>query len=297
MPFDYLNKTGLNRVWEKSKNAFADKASTEIELNKKFVLPENGTVGQVLTKSSDGAVWDDISSGNLEVATDSEFIDYTGLEINPITSPWNMLKDISDKITSDNSSEYASTYRAYVGYIRFIDVGTYKNVPFRLLGICDDTKSDGTPTFLSFVSEYVFEPSKWPVYPYGGAVSYPSYTNLRSTIQSYLNNFPSDLQTSICTVTKKASSGNNAYTTYTDKVWPLLCQEIMNFGDGQMYQYYENIATNTGSDHSYCMKKSADSDAGASYLTTLYGYYIDEEGDQSYANNDIKCGFTLGFCI
>lgn len=60
---EYLNKNGLTRVWNKAKNKFADAATTTAELNKKFVLPSGGSVGQVLTKTSSGTAWQDDKSG------------------------------------------------------------------------------------------------------------------------------------------------------------------------------------------------------------------------------------------
>ena len=297
--YNYLNKTGLTKLWTKAKAAFADKESTNTELAKKFELPSGGTTGQILTKTDNGTSWSNPSSGDLEVATDSEFVNYTGLEINPLTTSWSVLQGISLNITSDNATDYKSEYGKYVGNIRFIDVGSYKNVPFRLLGICDDTKSNGNPTFLSFVSEYVFEPNTYPVYPYGGATKpYPSYTKLRSKVQSYLSNFPADLQSSICEVTKIADGGDND-VIYTDKVWPLNLYELKKYSGSEdmVYQYYENLISLNKDDDIYYVKKSALGDEPASYLTTQFGYYVNMSGSRMYADDTIRCGFTLGFCV
>ena len=298
--YNYLNKTGLTKLWTKAKAAFADKESTNTELAKKFELPSGGTTGQILTKTDNGTNWSDPSSGDLEVAQDAEFIEYVGLEINPMIATWSLLHDISLNINSDNATNYKNEYAKYVGNIRFIDVGSYKNVPFRLLGICDDTKSDGNPTFLSFVSEYVFEPNTYPVYPYGGANKpYPSYTNLRSKIQSYLSSFPADLQSSICEVTKLADIEPSADTTYTDKVWPLHLYELRKYSGhtDMLYQYYENLISLNEIDNIYYAKKSALGDTPVSYLTTCYGYYISTGGSSGHADDADRCGFTLGFCV
>lgn len=64
--YDYLNKIGLSHLWEKAKAKFADKLTTETELNKKFELPTGGTVGQVLSKTSSGTEWK-----NVEIGVDS----------------------------------------------------------------------------------------------------------------------------------------------------------------------------------------------------------------------------------
>lgn len=298
--YNYLNKTGLTKLWAKAKAAFADKESTNTKLAKKFELPSGGTTGQILTKTDNGTNWSDPSSGDLEVATDSEFVNYMGLEINPLTTSWSLLHDISLNITSDNATDYKSEYGKYVGNIRFIDVGSYKNVPFRLLGICNDTKSNGNPTFLSFVSEYVFEPKTYPVYPYGEANEpYPSYTNLRSKVQSYLSNFPADLQSSICEVTKIADTGTSTDTTYTDKVWPLHLCELKSYANhpDRVYQYYENLISLNTIDDIYYTKRSALGEEPASYLTTRFGYYVAATGNRKIADDTIRCGFTLGFCV
>ena len=55
--YEYLNKEGLSRLWNKAKAAFADKTDTENELNKKFVLPSGGETGQVLQKTASGTGW------------------------------------------------------------------------------------------------------------------------------------------------------------------------------------------------------------------------------------------------
>lgn len=57
--YDYLNKTGLTKLWAKAKAAFADKESTNTELAKKFELPSGGTTGQILTKTDTGVKWAD----------------------------------------------------------------------------------------------------------------------------------------------------------------------------------------------------------------------------------------------
>lgn len=295
-----LDEEGLSQVWSKAKNKFADKETTETELNKKFELPSGGSTGQILTKTDSGTSWEDPSSGNFEIATDSEFIAYTGLSINPLATPWPLLQGISLNINSDNATDYKNEYAKYVGNIRFIDVGSYKNVPFRLMGICDDTKSDGNPTFLSFVSEYVFEPNTYPVYPHGGAKPYPSYTTLRSKIQSYLSSFPADLQATICKVKKRASTGSSTRTNYTDKIWPIDLYELENYADDDdmlIYQYYENLISSNKNNDVYYTKRSVLGDEVASYLTTRYGYYVSIFGSRDYADDSARCGFTLGFCI
>lgn len=54
---NYLDKTGLSQLWEKAKAAFADKTTTQTELDKKFELPSGGNNGQVLSKTDSGTAW------------------------------------------------------------------------------------------------------------------------------------------------------------------------------------------------------------------------------------------------
>lgn len=69
--YKYLDNAGLSQLWSKAKTAFADKSTTETELAKKFELPEGGTDGQILTKTSSGTEWTslEIESSSLELVT------------------------------------------------------------------------------------------------------------------------------------------------------------------------------------------------------------------------------------
>ena len=108
--YDYLNKTGLTKLWAKAKAAFADKESTNTELAKKFELPSGGTTGQILTKTDEGTSWSNPSSGDLEVATDSEFNNFMGITVDPINSPFSALSAISNQVTNENADTYISQY-------------------------------------------------------------------------------------------------------------------------------------------------------------------------------------------
>lgn len=57
---DYLNKAGLSHLWEKAKAKFADKSTTETELNKKFELPSGGSSGNFLAKTDSGTEWKNV---------------------------------------------------------------------------------------------------------------------------------------------------------------------------------------------------------------------------------------------
>ena len=64
MNISYLDKTGLNEVWEKAKDSFADKVNVENELSKKIELPSGGSEGDYLIKTSSGVGWGSGSSSS-----------------------------------------------------------------------------------------------------------------------------------------------------------------------------------------------------------------------------------------
>ena len=75
--YKHLDEEGLSQVWSKATNKFADKETTETELNKKFELPSGGTEGQVLTKTSSGVSWSN-NDVNIDLSNkvDNETIEY-----------------------------------------------------------------------------------------------------------------------------------------------------------------------------------------------------------------------------
>lgn len=87
---NYLDKTGLSQLWEKAKAAFADKITTQTELDKKFELPSGGSNGQILAKASSGVRWSDVPEpdipqasetayGTVKFVSDSDFDAYMGI--------------------------------------------------------------------------------------------------------------------------------------------------------------------------------------------------------------------------
>lgn len=57
MAIQYFDKIGLAKLWNKARAAFADKTTTQTELDKKFELPSGGNTGQVLSKTDSGTAW------------------------------------------------------------------------------------------------------------------------------------------------------------------------------------------------------------------------------------------------
>lgn len=118
--YDYLNKVGLSRLWEKAKAKFADKSTTETELNKKFELPSGGNSGNFLAKTDSGTEWknvelsgsdpsqgyaEDYISGTIDASRDSD-----GLRITYTDSLLNW-GGIIKTIVGKNGATLYSSYR------------------------------------------------------------------------------------------------------------------------------------------------------------------------------------------
>ena len=293
--YNYLNKTGLTKLWTKAKAAFADKESTNTELAKKFELPSGGTTGQILTKTDDGTSWSNPSSGDLEVATDSEFNQYMGITLDPITSPFSALSDISKNVTSENKQTYIDTYSKYLGKIRTIDLGDYGTGFFQLIAVCEDKKSDGTPLLFSYmakqvITKHIFHSS-----------SLLQYTNssLRNFVTTTLyNSFPSEVK-NYMQPTKKNSWANGTNYTYNDKLWiPSKYNLSTTSGyQDEAYTYFANSADKqtelirfyNGVETDWWVIHQSGSGSTCNSIST--------SGNISSDNVNIEYGVIVGFCI
>lgn len=293
--YNYLNKTGLTKLWTKAKAAFADKESTNTELAKKFELPSGGTTGQILTKTDDGTSWSNPSSGDLEVATDSEFNQYMGITLDPITSPFSALSDISKNVTSENKQTYIDTYSKYLGKIRTIDLGDYGTGFFQLIAVCEDKKSDGTPLLFSYmakqvITKHIFHSS-----------SLLQYTNssLRNFVTTTLyNSFPSEVK-NYMQPTKKNSWANGTNYTYNDKLW---IPSEYNLGKYSGYQDEEYTYFANSADKQTELIRFYNGVETSWWVIYQTGYgntcnCIDGSGSGSTYKVTLEGGVVVGFCI
>lgn len=290
--YNYLSKTGLTKLWTKAKAAFADKESTNTELANKFELPSGGTTGQILTKTDNGTNWSDPSSGDLEVATNDEFNQFMGITLDPITSPFSDLSNISKNVTSENKQTYINTYSKYLGKIRTIDLGDYGTGFFQLIAICEDKKSDGTPLLFSYMAKQIITTHIF------NSSTLMKYTNssLRKFVTTTLyNSFPSEVK-NYMQPAKKTAKANAVDYTYNDKLW---IPSGYDFGggsvegytyfvnsadmDAELRRFYNGITTNWWTVHQTGRGDTCE--------------YINIYGSSSAGSVSLEQGVIVGFCI
>ena len=235
--YNYLNKTGLTKLWTKAKAAFADKESTNTELAKKFELPSGGTTGQILTKTDNGTNWSDPSSGDLEVATDDEFNQYMGVTLDPITSPFSDLSNISKNVTSENKQTYINAYSKYLEKIRAIDLGDYGTGFFQLIAVCEDKKSDGTPLLFSYMAKQVITNH---IFHSSSLMKYTNSSLRKFVTKTLYNSFPSEVK-NYMQPAKKTARANAVDYTYNDKLWVPSGYNFSESSD-EAYTYFVNSA-------------------------------------------------------
>lgn len=290
--YDYLNKTGLTKLWAKAKAAFADKESTNTELAKKFELPSGGTTGQILTKTDEGTSWSNPSSGDLEVATDSEFNNFMGITVDPINSPFSALSAISEQVTSENKQTYISQYSGYLNKIRAIDLGNYGTGFFQLVGICHDKDPSGKPLLFTYLAKQIITRRTF------SNTNYNNYSDseMRTFVTNDIyNSFPDSVKQYMKTALK-TSSFNVADFTFQDKLWIPGMIDMFSANDhideyypifaekSERIRYYEGVAHYWWLNDTYPSRRA---------------FCVNTSGGYSYqpASNNTTIGVVVGFCI
>lgn len=129
--YNYLNKVGLSHLWEKAKAKFADKSTTEIELNKKFELPSGGSENDVLTKTASGTSWKSVSSSDnstdgygTSIISGTLSSDRAEKNAVTVTNQVERLRGISATFAGANNATTYSTFRRLD--LSFTETGVYK---------------------------------------------------------------------------------------------------------------------------------------------------------------------------
>lgn len=132
-----------------------------------------------------------------------------------------------------------------------------------------------------------------------------------STMATLLSQFPSDLQSVIKQVNKKATAGgaSTSITTSADKLWLFAEVEIdgttsAGYADeGEQYEYWKTVKDGTVADD---RKKYLSNGSGSAYFWWLrspnvsssnYFRYIHSTGNVYYTNANNAYGVSFGFCV
>lgn len=132
-----------------------------------------------------------------------------------------------------------------------------------------------------------------------------------STMATLLSQFPSDLQSVIKQVNKKATAGgaSASITTSADKLWLFAEVEIdgttsAGYADeGEQYEYWKTVKDGTVADD---RKKYLSNGSGSAngwwlrspYVSSSYGFrYIYSTGFVDYGSSNGTYGVSFGFCV
>ena len=147
-----------------------------------------------------------------------------------------------------------------------------------------------------------------------------------STMATLLSQLPSDLQSVIKEVNKKATAGSKSenITTSADKLWLFAISEIFSAtgiensvrpeikdyaniykAEGTQYEYYENLIGDNRGTSSLLIKKLSNGNGSASIwwlrspsVISIYSFHcINSQGDVLYGNASPLDGVCFGFCI
>lgn len=216
-------------------------------------------------------------------------------KLNLATATWQEIHSETLKINYTNYEQYRSDYADQVGTVRKVNMGIRGDVEFILAGIAVDydKRPDRTPienrkiAFTSWVSKQIID---------APATRYPD-SELRTTISSYLTQFPSDLQTYIMEVSKS----NNKYNYWNSlRVW---CPSYIEFGgspstmdydEGDSYPYFNSNETRVQKGRTYWTRSTYEPDPGYDREFWIV------EGYNGTFNHDYEgnlFSYRIGFCV
>lgn len=217
-------------------------------------------------------------------------------KLNLATATWQEIHNETLKINYTNYMQYRSDYADQIGTVRKVNMGTRGDVEFILAGIAVDydKRPDKTPienrkiAFTSWVSKNVIDGVKTP---------YPD-SDLKTTISSYLTQFPSDLKTYVMEVSKS----NNKYNMWRSlKVW---CPSYIEFGGspstmrydkGDSYPYFNSNETRIQKGYYYWTRSTYEPDPG--YEKKFWTVYGDSGTFDNHYEGQGWLYHRIGFCV
>ena len=214
-----------------------------------------------------------------------------GTALNDMT--WEQIRDISDAGKASN----------------YFVVGDTKNItldgvsyPVQIIGFNHDTKTDGGTAGITFQLVDCLN-TTYPMNSSNTNVGGWKSSAMRTRMDTFFSQLPSDLQSAIKAVNKLVSVGNNTSTieTVSDKLFLLSEVEIMgsNYysfaGEGSQYAYYQasnsKVKKVNGSANAW-WGRSPVNDSGETYFCS-----INSEGRQSIGEASNRYGVSFAFCV
>lgn len=179
------------------------------------------------------------------------FAKFELLTVSPAVDSWTTIGLVSDAIA--NGADPAS-FNYYLGDEKIVTLSTNETVTLQILGFRHDDKSDGTGKAgitwgmkNLLATTYAMNPTSTNVNGWDGCAM------RNTTLPDILATMPSDLQSVIKTVNKKATAGNisTVIKTSADKLFLFSQVEINNTtsnglsGEGVQYQYWKTVKDGT----------------------------------------------------
>lgn len=245
-----------------------------------------------------------------------------------VTTDLSFAKSSWAQIAALSESGAAKTYFS-VGDEKTIELTTGEEITLVILGFNHDDLTGGGKAGMSIGMKNLLATTYRMNTSSTNAGGWDESEMRTSTMATLLSQLPSDLQSVIKQVNKKATAGSQSesITTSADKLWLLAMSEIFSAtsiensstwiiannadtynAEGTQYKYYENlIGDNNGgtATNSLLIKKLSNGSGSAnpwwlrSPRTNINNnfWYIRSSGDVNNSNANITYGVSFGFCI